>query len=84
MDNAPLVGIAQGGGHGLGHLQQRRPVQALLEALLERAPRQVFHGDVVVRVVVANIINGDNIGMTQVGHHLAFFQKPFGEIRVRR
>ena len=82
MHQALGVRVAERGGH-LPYVDQAQlGIEALLDALLERAVGQVFHGHVVATADVADVVDGHRVRVRQPRQGPTFAQEAFGEARV--
>jgi len=84
MDDVATVGVVQGAGDGAGDGQGFRQRQAIADALLQRAARQIFHRQVISVVVGRDVVDGDDVRVVELRDDSAFSQKPVGEFLVGR
>ena len=84
VDDLSLVGIFQAGADWLHHRNDvsNRKNSFFVHQLLERLAFQVLHGHVEdpARLVIAEIVYGDNVGMGQAARSLGFHLKASAEL----
>ena len=78
------VGEAERGGDLVGDLGGLHGVDVAVGAqdVGERAALHVLHGDEVGVGVLAPVVDGDDVGMVEVGGRLGFAAEPLDEVRV--
>ncbi len=82
VDDAVLVGVAEGGGDLFGIENGLRQLDLPPDAVLEMPAPQILHGDVIAVDGEAGVIEHDDMGMGQLGVALAFPQKALAKFRL--